>query len=58
MTKEVKKLLKAKQYAFQTGGRMSLKMAHAELKAYVRKCKGDYKNKIQAQFKQNNTKQA
>ena len=58
MTKEVKKLLKAKQYAFRTGDRISLKIAQAELKACVRKCKEDYKNKTQAQFKQNNTKQA
>ena len=58
VTKEVKKLLKAKQYAFRTGDRISLKVAQAELKACVRKCKEDYKNKIQAQFKQNNTKQA
>ena len=58
MAKEVKKLLKAKQHAFRTGDRISLKIAQAELKACVRKCKEDYKNKIQAQFKQNNTKQA
>ena len=58
VTKEVKKLLKAKQYAFWTGDNISLKIAQAELKACVRKCKEDYKNKIQAQFKQNNTKQA
>ena len=32
--------------------------SEAELKACVRKCKEDYKNKIQAQFKQSNTKQA
>ena len=58
VSKEVMKLLKAKQYAFRTGDRISLKIAQAELKACVRKCKEDYKNKIQAQFKQNNTKQA
>ena len=51
-------MLKAKQYTFQTGDRISLKIAQAELKACVRKCKEDYKNKIQAQVKQNNTKQA
>ena len=33
-------------------------MDQAEQKTCVRKCKEDYKNKIQAQFKQNNTKQA
>ena len=51
-------MLKAKQYTFQTGDKMSLKIAQAELKSCVRKCKEDYKNKVQAQFKQNNTKQA
>ena len=58
VTKVVKKLVKVKQYAFQTGDRMSLKMAQAELKACVRKCKEDYKIEILEQFKQNNTKQA
>ena len=58
VTKEVKKLLKAKQYAFQTGDNIALKIAQAELKANLRKSKEAYKNKIQAQFKQNNTKQA
>ena len=37
VTKEVKKLLKAKQHAFRTGDRISLKIAQAELKACVRK---------------------
>jgi len=36
-------LLKAKQYAFQRGNIISLKMAQAELDACVRKCKEDYK---------------
>ena len=31
MAKDVKKLLKAKQYALQTGDRISLKIAQAEL---------------------------
>ena len=38
--------------------RISLKIAQTELKACIRKSEEEYKNKIQAQFKQNNTKKA
>ena len=58
MTKEVNIFLEAKQCTLQTDDRIPLKMAQAELKAYARKCKQDYRNKMQAIFKQNNTKQA
>ncbi len=58
MTKEVRLLLKAKKQAFQSGDRVKLKVAQSNLKAGVRRGKEEYKNKIQAQFKQNNSKQA
>ena len=36
VTEEIKKLLKAKQYAFQTGDRISLKIAQVELTGSVK----------------------
>ena len=41
-----------------SGDRVKLKVAQSNLKAGVRRGKEEYKNKIQAQFKQNNLKQA
>ena len=56
ITRDLKKLLNIKKKAFRDGDRELLKTTQKQIKAQTRKCKEDYRKKLESQLQQNNVR--
>ncbi len=58
ITKEMKSVLNEKKRAFRNGDRIEVKVIQKKIAEYSKECKDRYKEKIEKQFSDNNTRQA
>ena len=56
ITTDLKKLLNIKKKAFRDGNRELLKTTQKQIKAQTRKCKEDYRKKLESQLQHNNVR--